>query len=153
MYRFIAGLILILLVSSTSAFAASEPFNVNLIIRTPIAIVEVSDLDFGTVELPGAPTLFTVTAAAGPQPAAGAGASAAEFSVTGEALALADLSFLVNPETITDGFTPTLVTLTTSATPVTFPTGNVFVGGSLTVTPAHTIGTYIGVATLTVIYQ
>ena len=153
MQRLIAGLSLILLVSSTSAFAAQEPFNINLIIRTPIAIVEVSDLDFGTVELPGIPTLFTVTAAAGPQPAAGAGASAAEFSVTGAAAAMADLSFLVNPESITDGFTPTTVTLTTSATPITFPSANIFVGGSLTVTPAHTLGTYIGVATLTVIYQ
>ena len=154
MKKLLIGFIL-LLFSGTFVFAANpETFSVNMILRQVISIANTAPLDFGTLEtIPG---LYTVNPTAGPH-TAGVGAAAATFSVQGENLAVADVSFVTNPITITDGATVRSITMTLASATHTFngAAQTLFVGGDVTLTGAETtgLGTYTGTAQLQMVYQ
>ncbi|MCH8077155.1 MAG: DUF4402 domain-containing protein [SAR324 cluster bacterium] len=152
MKKLLIGLIL-LLFSGTLAFAANpETFSINMVIRQVITISNTAPLDFGTLELIA--NTYTVNACACPH-SAGAGASSATFTVQGENLAVADVTFVTNPITITDGATVRNVTLTVASTH-TFngAAQTLYVGGSVTLDATETTGgTYTGTAQLQMVYQ
>lgn len=154
MKRFLLGLILIVGFAGVSAAANPETFNVNLTLRQVITIANTAALDFGTLEvIAGA---YTVNPNAGPH-SAGTGAAAATFDVTGQSAAVADVSFVTNPITITNGTTNISVTLSLASATHTFTGGtdNVFVGGSLTLAGTETtaVSAYTGTAQLQMVYQ
>ena len=154
MKKLLIGFIL-LLFSGTFVFAANpETFSVNMILRQVISIANTAPLDFGTLEtIPG---LYTVNPTAGPH-TAGVGAAAATFSVQGENLAIADVTFVLTPISITDGTTSRDVNLTLASATHSFNGGlqTLFVGGDVTLTGAETtgLGTYTGTAQLQMVYQ
>ena len=136
------------------ALATDEIFEVRATLRQPIAITEVAFLNFGTIDVPTAPTLFTINPVTGAQLNGG---NAAEFNVTGE------------PSTAVTVSVTASVTATVAATTLTFnltpaPNGagtfdgtgalTVFVGGDVTVNSGADSGLYSNAVdgTLTVIY-
>ena len=131
--------------------ATPEGYVVVMHFRIPIAITEVNGLDFGLIDVPAVPTTFTVTPTSGAQPGAGIGANAAEFAITGEAPFSAAVS-VTTPVMATVGATILTFNLTISSATVTFPTGNVFVGGSVLVPTTADPGNYLTISTLTIIY-
>jgi hypothetical protein len=146
-------LALALLLGGGAASAATSSFTVSMVIRQAIAITKVTNLTFGTIELPTASTVYTV-AAASTGHTAGVGATAAQFTVTGESGAPATAS-VAGPISIVSGANTLSVTPTLSASSFTFSATaqTIFVGGSVTVLGTTPTGTYSGNATLTVLYQ
>lgn len=145
--------ITILLFSGPLAFAANpQTFNVTMVIRQVITISNSAALNFGTLELIA--NTYTVAASTGPH-SAGAGANSAVFSVQGENLAVADVSFVATPINITDGSTIRSVALTLASATHTFNGSPqaLYVGGSVTLTGAETTGSYTGTAQLQMVYQ
>jgi Domain of unknown function (DUF4402) len=161
MKRILIAVTALLALGASTALAGSASFNVSITIRQAISVTKLSDLDFGTVELPASSQLFTVTAAGGAQPGAGTGATAASFTISGEASQVADVSFASNPVTVTCsaggcGAGTVSVTLVPEATTHTFSGGSetFYVGGNVTLTGAEAPGVYgNGPATLQLIYQ
>ena len=152
MKKLLIGLIL-LLFSGTSVFAANpENFAITMVIRQVITISNTGDLDFGTLELIA--NTYTVNPNAGPH-SAGAGAASATFTVQGENLAVADVSFVTNPITITDGTTVRSITMTLASATHTFngAAQTLFVGGSVILDATETTGSYTGTAQLQMVYQ
>ena len=147
------GLTLVMMLLAGSLYAASSTFNVQMMIRQPIAITQVSALNFGTIELPAVATNYTVVPGAGPH-TAGTAATAAQFSVTGEPTALATASI---PASVTavNGATTLTFNLALSQTAITFGAGatTLYVGGNVNVPSTATLGTYATTALLTVLYN
>ncbi len=138
---------------SSTAFAANpETFTVQMTLRQVITITNTAALDFGTLEVIA--NTYTVNANAGPH-TAGAGAAAAQFTVQGENLAVADVTFVANPINITDGTTIRAVTLSLASATHTFngAAQTLFVGGSVTLDATETTGAYTGTAQLQMVYQ
>ena len=148
---FLLPLLLAADAAMTQPPATPEGYVVVMHFRIPIAITEVNALDFGLIDVPAVPTTFTVTPASGAQPGAGIGANAAEFAITGEAPFSAGVS--VTPSVMAPvGATTLTFILTISSATVTFPTGNVFVGGSVLVPTTADPGNYPTTAIITIIY-
>ena len=134
------------------ALATTEVFEVRATLRAPISITEVAFLNFGTIDVPGAPTLFTINAVTGAQLNGG---NAGEFTIGGEPSTAVTVS--VTPSVpITVGGTTLTFNLTTSGSGSTNGAGamTVFVGGGVTVSPGADSGVYSdsSTGTLTVIY-
>ena len=152
MKKLLIGLTLLLFSGTFALGANPETFSINMVIRQVITITNTAPLDFGTLELIA--NTYTVNANAGPH-SAGAGASSATFTVQGENLAVADVSFVTNPITITDGSTVRSITLTLASATHTFngAAQTLFVGGSVTLDATETTGAYTGTAQLQMVYQ
>lgn len=136
-----------LILSAGSAYAASDTFDINVVIRQPITVTNTRALDFGTLNADSGS--YTIDAVASP----GFGQSA-EFDISGEAGVTADVT-LAASTTVANAASDTLtVTLTPEATTYTFAGGTeqFYVGGSLDTTGAPS-GTYTGQETLSLVYQ
>jgi hypothetical protein len=143
-------LLLLSVLVAGSTWAASAGFNVQIRLRTPISITKVTDLDFGTVET-GTAT-YTVNANAGPH-SAGAAATSASFTVSGESGAVANVTVPAST-VVTSGANNLTVSLAAQAATFTFTGASqtFYVGGSVDVTGAPA-GLYTGSSTLTMLYQ
>jgi spore coat protein U-like protein len=138
---------------SSTAFAANpETFTVQMTLRQVITIANTAPLEFGTLELIA--NTYTVNPNAGPH-TAGAGAAAAQFTVQGENLAVADVTFVADPINITDGTTLVSVDLTLASATHTFngAAQTLFVGGIIVLAGTETTGAYTGTAQLQMVYQ
>ncbi len=136
------------------ALATDEVFEVRATLRQPIVITEVAFLNFGTIDVPFSPTLFTINPASGAQLNGG---NAAEFTIAGENSAAVTVSVTASV-TATVGVTTLTFNLTPSPSGGTTLDGagalTVFVGGDVTVNAGADPGVYTNAvdATLTVIY-
>ena len=145
--------ILLLGFLSGAAFAANpETFTVQMTLRQVITITNTAPLDFGTLEVIA--NTYTVNPTAGPH-TAGTGAASATFTVQGENLAVADVSFVADPINITDGTTNVSVDLTLASATHTFngAAQTLFVGGIIVLAGTETTGAYTGTAQLQMVYQ
>lgn len=136
-----------LVLSAGSAYAASDTFDINVVIRQPITVNNTRALDFGTLNADSGS--YSIDA----QASSGFGQSA-EFEIVGEAGLAADVT-LPASTTVTNGGGDTItVNLTLEAPTYTFSGGTeyFYVGGSLDTTGAVP-GTYTGQETLTLLYQ
>ncbi|HKJ00262.1 MAG TPA: DUF4402 domain-containing protein [bacterium] len=158
MKRILMAFAALVLLGSIPAMAAPVPFNVTITIRQAISITKLTDLDFGTVETVSSPTTYTVLPASAPGSGAGTAATAASFTIQGEATQVANVSFTANPVTVTCSapcagslsvnLTPEATTHTFSGAAETF-----YVGGDVQVISTTQAGVYTGTANLSLVYQ
>lgn len=156
-----------LVTSNVFAAAASDTATTSATVVTPIAIVDAQNLAFGefAAGTGGSVVLTTAGAASstGDVVLTGGTPAAAQFTVTGQADATFSIGIADNELTHTD--TTTTMALATShdldgstgnspaSGTLTLGTQTIYVGGTLTVASAQTVGAYSGTITATVNYN
>jgi len=156
--KFVIVLAVLLGALALPAFATTEVFEVRATLRQPIAITEVANLDFGIIEIPASPTLFTIVNTSNSSVTQLNGGHSAEFDVTGEASTAVTVS-VTSSVTATVNLTTLTFNLTVNPSGASTFDGsgnlNVIVGGNVTVGPTADSGVYSNTtdATLTVVYQ
>lgn len=153
--------------SNVFAAAASDVAATSATVVTPIDITQAQDLDFGEFAA-GTGGTVVLTTAGGASPTGdvvltGGTSAAAEFTVTGQADASFSIGVADNNLTHTDTVT-TMALATThdldgtsennpASGTLTLGTQTLYVGGTLTVGNAQTVGVYSGTITATVNYN
>lgn len=153
--------------SNTFAAAASDTATTAATVVTPIAIADAQNLNFGEFAAGTGGTVVLTTAggasATGDVVLTGGTSAAAEFTVTGQADASFSIGVADNNLTHTDTVT-TMALATThdldgasennpASGTLTLGTQTLYVGGTLTVGNAQTVGVYSGTITATVNYN
>ncbi len=153
--------------SNVFAAAASDTATTTATVVTPIAIADAQNLNFGEFAAGTGGTVVLTTAggasATGDVVLTGGTSAAAEFTVTGQADASFSIGVADNNLTHTDTVT-TMALATThdldgasennpASGTLTLGTQTLYVGGTLTVGNAQTVGVYSGTITATVNYN
>lgn len=153
--------------SNTFAAAANDTATTTATVVTPIAIADAQNLNFGEFAAGTGGTVVLTTAggasASGDVVLTGGTSAAAEFTVTGQADASFSIGVADNNLTHTDTVT-TMALATThdldgasennpNSGTLILGTQTLYVGGTLTVGNAQTVGVYSGTVTATVNYN
>ncbi len=158
----LAGAVVATGMLSTGAFAATQQADATVQVLSAVQLSAVSDLNFGIVAASTAGGTVTVGASAAAVPVATgvtriSGGAAASFRVTqatnGQVIALS----VGSPTPLTGpGANIALSALTLSNNTITFNSAslqNVYVGGTISLNPNQTAGTYTGTFNVTADYQ
>lgn len=153
--------------SNAFAAAASDTATTTATVVTPIAIADAQNLNFGEFAAGTGGTVVLTTAgvasATGDVVLTGGTSAAAQFTVTGQADASFSIGISDNNLTHTDTVTTMALTTThdldgtsennPASGTLTLGTQTLYVGGTLTVGNAQTVGVYSGTITATVNYN